>query len=75
MAASSGSGGSTSNFGARVMPNTFIPTCVELKGWEFWRNNGGTGITMDEVRNLVSGVKAVIPDWELTDRDQGNFDM
>ena len=35
---------------------------------------------MDEARNLVSGIKAMIPDadlnkfiWELTDRDQGNF--
>ena len=37
---------------------------------------------MDGARNLVSKIKAMIPDadlnkfnWELTDRDQGNFDI
>ena len=81
VAASSGSGRSTSNFAAHVMPNTFIPNRVELNGWEVWRNISATGITMHEVRNLVSGIGAMNSDtdlnkfnWELTDRDQGNFD-
>ena len=30
---------------------------------------------MDEARNLVSKIKATISDAELTDRDQGNFDI
>ena len=33
VAGSSGSGGSRSNCAAHVMPNTFVPTRVELKGW------------------------------------------
>ena len=33
VAASSGSGGCTSNFAAHVMPNPFTATHVELKGW------------------------------------------
>ena len=70
VAASSGSGGSISNFAAHVMPNSFIPTRVELKGWEVWRNIRGTGITMDRDRNLASKFN-----WELTDLDQGNLDM
>ena len=46
------------------------------------RNIRGTFIMMDEARNLVSGIKAMIPDadlnkfnWELIDRYQGNFDI
>ena len=77
MAASSGSGGSTSNFAAHVMPSALLPTRVKLKGWGVWRNIRGTGIRMDEARTLVSDIKTIISEaelnrfnWELTDRDQ-----
>ena len=30
---------------------------------------------MDEAKGLVSQIKAMIPNAELTDRDQGNFDV
>ena len=37
---------------------------------------------MDEARNLISGIEAMIPDahlnlfnWKLSDRDQGNFEI
>ena len=70
------------HFAAHVMPKTFTPTRVELKGWWVWRNIRGTGITMDEARTLVSGMQAMMSDadlnkftWELTDRDQGNFEF
>ena len=53
---------------AYVMPNTFTPTRVEQEG------------TVDKARTLVSGIKAITSEadlnklnWELTDRDQGNF--
>ena len=65
VAASSGSEGSTSNFAAHVMPNTFTPTRVELKGWEVLRNVRGTGITMDEARTLVTKNKAIISHTDL----------
>ena len=41
VAASSGSGGSTSNFTAHVMPNTCTPTRVELEGWGVWEEHPG----------------------------------
>ena len=44
--------------------------------------NRDTGITLDQARDLVSQVKALTPvnhhakfDWELTDKDQGYFDL
>ena len=80
VAASSGSGGSTSNFVAPVISSAFTPSRVELKGWRVWRNIRGTEMTMDEERTLVSEIKNQISDfdlckfnWALTDRDQGNF--
>ena len=48
VAASTGSGGSTSNFAAYVMQKTFAASQIELKGWGVWRNIRGTWITMDE---------------------------
>ena len=41
VAASTASGGSTSNFGAHVMPNIFVASRTELKDWEVWRNIRG----------------------------------
>ena len=67
------------NFAARVMQNTFVASRIELKGWGCWRNIRGTGITLEEAKQLVSMAKARFKqdnlnvfDWDLTDRDQGN---
>ena len=82
VAASSGSGGSACNFAAPVMSGVFAPTRVELKGWGVWRNIRGTGITVDEARTLVGEIKTRTSEadlgkfnWDLTDRDQGNFEF
>ena len=47
-----------------------------------WRNIRGTGITMDEARNLVSKIKTMMPDaylnkfnWDLADPDRGTVDI
>ena len=74
-------GGSVGNFASRTMQNTFVASRIELKGWGCWKNIRGTGITLDEAKQLVSTVKARLKqddlnilDWDVTDRDQGNFD-
>ena len=56
VAASTGSGGSTSNFAPHVMHNTLVASRIGLKRWEIWRNIRGARITMDEARNLVSKI-------------------
>ena len=78
---STGSGGSAENFAGRMAQNTFVASRIELKGWGCWRNMRGTGITLDEAKELVSVTKARIKqddldvfDWDLTDCGQGNFD-
>ena len=78
---SSGSGGSAGNFAVRLALNTFVASRIELQGWGCWRNIRGTCITLAEAQELVSVTKARIKqddlnvfDWDLTDRDQGNFD-
>ena len=78
VAASSGSCGSASNFVAPVISGMFGPSRVELKGWVFWRNIRGIGITVDEAKTLVVQIKTRIPNadlgnfnWDLTVRDQG----
>ena len=78
---STGSGGSTENFAGRLAQKTFMASRIELKGWGCWRNIRGTGITLDEAKELISVTKARIKqddlnvfDCDLTDRDQGNFD-
>ena len=65
VAASAGSGGSSSNFVAHVMPNTFVVARIELKGW-------GSGGTSEERRSrwmrrkgLVSQIEATIPIADL----------
>ena len=80
VAASTGSGGSARNFATHVMHNTFVASRIDLKGWGVWRNIRGTGITMDEARDLVSKVKILILetdkdkfDWDLTARGQGHL--
>ena len=78
---STGSGGDAGNFAPRLVQNTFMASRIDMKGWGCWRNIRGTGITLDEAKELVSVNKARIKqddlnvfDWDLTDRDQGNFD-
>ena len=65
-----------------MMQGAFVASRIELKGWEVWRNIRGTGITVDEARDSVSKVKIMTPDadvnkfnWDLTEQDQGNFDV
>ena len=75
---STGSGCSVGNFSYRMMQNTFVASRIELKGWGCWRNIRGSGITLDEAKQLVSVVKTRLKqddlnmiDWDMTDRDQG----
>ena len=81
-ASTTGSGGSTENFAVRVVQNTFVASRIELKMWVCWRNIRGSGVTLDETKQLISDTKTRIEprdldvlDWDLTDRDQGNFDI
>ena len=60
----------------------WLPTRIELKGWGVWRKIRETGITVDQARSLAGQVKAITPinhhekfDWEMTDKDQGYFDL
>ena len=78
---STGSGGNVGTFASRLVQNTFVASRIEHKEWGCWRNIRGTGITMDEAKQLVSKAKARVKqddldmfDWDLTDRDQGIFD-
>ena len=53
---------------------------IELKGWGCWRNTRGTGITLDDAKQLNSDTKTRIKlddlnMSDLPDRDQGNFDI
>ena len=47
-----------------------------------WSRIRETGLTVDTAKELVVQVKSLTPanhhdkfDWELTDKDQGNFDL
>ena len=78
---STGSGGSVGKFAACAAQNTFVASRIELKGWGCWRNIRGTRVTLDEAKQLISMAKARLKqddlgvfDWDLTDRDQKNFD-
>ena len=61
-----------------MVPHTFVASRVELKGWSSWRNIRGTGITVEEAKQLVcmrpKQEDLNVFDWELTDSDQGIFD-
>ena len=53
-----------------------------LGGPSVWRRIRETGLTVDKARDLVGQVKALTPtihhdkfDWEMTNKDQGNFDL
>ena len=75
-------GGSTSNFAAHVMQNTFLATRVELKCWGCGGTSVERGSRWMRLRAWSVKIKTMIPNadlnnfnWELTDRDQGNFDI
>ena len=79
---STASGGSAGNFAGRLAQNTFVASRIELEVWGCWRNIRGTGIFIDEAKEHVSTTKARFKqddlnvfDWDLTDRDQGNFGL
>ena len=70
------------HFAAHVMQNTNVASRIELKCKVVWRSTRGTGITMDEARDLVTQVQILIPetdmdkfDCDLTARGQRNFDI
>ena len=50
------------NFSARIVPNTFVASRIELKGW---------GLLEEHSRDWDD---VSVFDWDLTDRDQGYFD-
>ena len=82
MTASTSSGGCARKFAVNVMQNTSVASRIELKGWRVWRDTSGTGITLDEARDSVGKVKILIQDtdmdkfdWDLTARDQRDFDI
>ena len=61
--------------------NSFVASRIELKGWDCCRNIRGTGIALDEAKQLISDTNARIKpddlnmfDWDMTDRDQWIFD-
>ena len=82
VATSSGNGGSHIGQCTPGVASELLPTRIELKGWGVWRKIRETGITVDQGRGLVGQVKALTPvnhhekfDWEMTDKDQGYFDL
>ena len=82
VATSSGSGGSHIGPCAPGVASEWSPTRIELKGWSVWRRTREAGITVDQARGLVGQVKSLTPvnhhekfDWEMTDKDQGYFDL
>ena len=82
VATSSGSGGSHVCAGIPGGPSVLLPSRIELKGWEVWSRIREIGLTVDKAKELVGQVKSLTPtihhdkfDWELTDKDQGNFDL
>ena len=82
VATSSGSGGSHIGPCAPGVASEWLPTRIELKGWSVWRRIREAGITVDQARGLVGQVKSLTPfnhhekfDWEMTDKDQGYFDL
>ena len=82
VAAFTGSGGGARNSAASVMQHTFVASRIELKGWGVWKDVRGSGITLDEGRELVVMVKILIQntdmdkfDWDLTARNQRVSDI
>ena len=80
VATSSGTGGS--HVGARIPggPSVWLPSRLELKGWEVWSRIRETSLTVDKAKELEGQVKSLTPanhhdefDWELTDKDQGTL--
>ena len=60
----------------------WLPLRIELKGWGEWSRIRETCLTADKDRDLMDQAKTLTPaihhdkfDWELSDKDQGNFDL
>ena len=82
VATSSGSGCGHVGVGIPGGPAVWLPSRIELKGWRVWSRIRETSLTVDKAMELVGQVKSLTPannhdkfDWELTDKDQGNFDL
>ena len=82
VATSSGSGGSHVGCGIPGGPSVWLPSRIELRRWRVWSRIRETGLTVDKVKELVGQVKSLTPavhhdkfDWEMTDKDQVNFDL
>ena len=82
VATSSGSGGSLVGVGILGGQAVWLPSRIEFKGWRVWSRIRETGLTVEKAKELVGQVKSLNPanhhdefDWELTDKDQENFDL
>ena len=82
VATSWGSGGSHVGVEISGGQALWLPSRVELKGWGVWGRIHETGLTVEKAKELVGHVKSLTPanhhdgfDWELTDKDQVNFDL
>ena len=82
VATSSGCGGSHVGAGIPGGPSVWLPSRIEPKGWGVWSRIRETGLTDEKAKEQVGQVKSLTPaahhdkfDWELTDKDQGNFDL
>ena len=77
-----GSGGIHVSVGIPGGPSVWLPSRIEFKGRGVWSRIRETGLAVDKARDLVGQVKtrtlAVHHDkfeCELTDKDQGNFNL
>ena len=70
VAGSTGSGGSTENFAVRVVQNTFVASRIELAVGETF-----AAVVLHWTRPSIEQGDLDVLDWDLTDRDQGNFDI
>ena len=82
VAPSSGCGGSHVGAGIPGGPSVWLPSRIELKGRGVWSRIRETRLADDKAKELVGQVKSLTPathrdkfDWELTDKDQENFDL
>ena len=82
VATSSGSGGGNVGVGIPGGPAVWLPSRIEFQGWGVWSRIRETGLTVEKVKELVGQFKSITPadhhdkfDWELTEKDQENFDL
>ena len=81
METSSGSGGSHVGDGFPGGQDVWLPSRIDLKGRGVRSRIRETGLTVDKAKEPVIQVKSLTPanhdkfDWEMTDKDQENFDL